>query len=202
MPDTERCGCPLAHSIHGENRGILERRREERAGRMRFVVLGIEDLAAVAEPVTDLPVHVQLVLDPQRARLQERAESAGCDVQIRLEYPLKLQQRLVVEADKGELVGLEAPLLQTVARRVDREGGVTLLARESFLLRRRDDLAVTQQTGRAIVVESGDAEDVGGTTVGQECDSPVRCRRLRSALHVARDGLGAAPLDSKPQVVP
>ena len=34
---------PLADAVDGEDRGLVERRRVERAGRVRQVVLGIED---------------------------------------------------------------------------------------------------------------------------------------------------------------
>ena len=48
---------------------------------------------------------------------------------------------------------------QAIVARRARETGIVLLAREALLLRRRDDLAVLDQRGRAVVVERRDPEN-------------------------------------------
>ena len=49
---------------------------------------------------------------------------------------------------------------------MSREGGVPLLASEPLLLRRGDDLAVSQEAARAVVVERRYTEDVRGHALG------------------------------------
>jgi hypothetical protein len=63
--DADRRCRPLAHAVHRHDRRLLERRREERAGGVRLVVLGVEHVPLVAlQGVPDLLVHEQLLLDP------------------------------------------------------------------------------------------------------------------------------------------
>ncbi len=156
----ERGRGPLAHPVHGEDRRLLERGGEEGARRVGLVVLGEQDLALVVEGVADLLIHVELVLDPQRPRLQERAEPGGHDAQVGLEDALELEKRLVVEANVCQIGRLDVRLPQTIAGRVHGERRVTLLAGEALLLRGGHDLAVPQQAGGAVVVEGRDPEDV------------------------------------------
>ena len=65
-------------------------------------------------PVTQLAIHVQLVLDPQRAGHEERAEAARNDAQVCLENPLEFEERLVIEADVCEVGRLDPRVSQTV----------------------------------------------------------------------------------------
>ena len=130
---------------------------------MRLVVLGVEDLALVAEVLAQLPVGEELLLDPERAGHEERAGSPrGRRAEVGLQDPLELEQRLVVEADVGEIRRSRCrPASRQYVDGVAREGGVALLPREPLFLRRGDDLAVAQQARGAVVIEGGDAEDVG-----------------------------------------
>ena len=78
---------------------------KERAGRVRLVVLG-EDVSACCSAVEaspDLARQVQLLLQPDGMRHEERPEAARRERQIGLEQALELQQRLVVEPDVVEL---------------------------------------------------------------------------------------------------
>ena len=47
--DGDRAGGPLADTVEGQDRGLLEGRGEERAGRVGLVVLE-EDVAALVAP--------------------------------------------------------------------------------------------------------------------------------------------------------
>ena len=104
--------------------------------------------------------HPQLLVDPQRHRLAERAEGAREGRDVGREHALELQQRLVVEADRVEVLGPDARLLQHVLDGAGGEAGVVLLAGEPLLLAGGDDHAVLQEGGRGVVVEAGEAEDV------------------------------------------
>src|ERR1043166_3955618 len=75
-------GRPLAYSVDGENGSALERAREERAGRVAFMVLGEHNGCAAwtltvggPQMPAQLPTHEQLVLQPDGHRRAEAAES-------------------------------------------------------------------------------------------------------------------------------
>ena len=100
---------PLAHAVHGEDRGPVEGRRKERARRVRLVMLGVEDLALVAQLPPQLLVEVELVLDPERPRHEERSKPLRRDAEVGLQDPLELEQGLVVKADEGQVADADAP---------------------------------------------------------------------------------------------
>ena len=60
MPDAVTGRGPLSDAVQRQDRSVLERRGEERAGGVRLVVLGERDALAIAapEPATDLPGQV------------------------------------------------------------------------------------------------------------------------------------------------
>lgn len=136
---------------------------------MRLVVLRIENRAVVVQRPAQAAIGVELLLDPERAGLEERREAARGGLQVDLEDPLELEERLVVEADVRQILGFDSGLAEAVRDRARREGGVTLDAGEPLLLRRGHDLAVAEQAGRAVVVERGDAEDVDRARHGAIC---------------------------------
>jgi len=96
----------------------------------------------------------KFLLDPERHRLQKRAESFGAVGEVGLQDTLELNQRLFVEDDMGEICIADPRLLQAVSDRMMREGSVMLLAREAFLLRGGNDLAIPDEaSGRIVVIE-------------------------------------------------
>ena len=123
-------------------------------------MLAVEDLAGIAERLAQLTVDVQLVLDPQRTGHEERPVPGRRDAEIRLEDALELEERLVVEADVGEVGDGDAGHSEAVLDRPRRKRGITLLAGEPLLLPGGDDLPVADQTRRAVVVERRESEDV------------------------------------------
>src|SRR5256885_14157653 len=156
-------GRPFADAVDGEDRRLLERRREEGARGMGLVVLRVEQLAVVAERASDFPVQEQFSLHPQRAGHPKLCEPARCDAELRLEYPLELEKGLVVKPDEGEVGGRDpARGLEAIPGGLERKRRVPLLASEALLLRGCDDFAVPQEAGGAVVVEGGDAKDVVG----------------------------------------
>ena len=128
---------------------------------MAHVVLGEQDRALVGpELLADERRHPELLLDPDRHGLAERAERPREGGDVGGEHPLELQERLVVEADGVELLGADAGLPQDVLDGAGGEAGVVLLAREALFLAGRHDHAVLQEGGRGVVVVGADAEDV------------------------------------------
>ena len=164
LADADRGRRPLADAVHRHDRRVLERRRVERRGGVALVVLG-EDVAVLrprAEAAAQLAAHVQLLAEPDRHRLGERPQADRREREVGLEQPVELQDRLVIEGDEVEVARRDACRAQAVVDGPGREVGVVLLAGEALLLRRGDDLPVPQQGGGGVVVEGGDAEDVGG----------------------------------------
>jgi hypothetical protein len=138
-----------------------------------FVVLGVEQLAGVAQLVPQLPVQVELVFDPEGAGHEEGLEACRRDPQIGLQDALELEQRLVVEPDVSQIPNLDSRLRQTVRHSLSREGGIPLLPGKPFLLGRGHDLAVPEQTCGAVVVVCGYAKYVRTHTLAPSAATAV-----------------------------
>ena len=97
-------------------------------------MLGKRDALAIgaAEPATDFPGQVQLLLEPLRHRVDERPKAARRVGQVGLEQPLELQQRLVVEPDVVEVRRVDARLGETVDNGVGRKPCVVLRPGETL----------------------------------------------------------------------
>src|SRR4029450_5309473 len=85
-------------------------------------------------------------------------EAARCVGEIGLEQALELQERLVVEGDVVDVLKLDVGLVEAVLHGVLREARIVLLAREALLLRGADEMAVLDQRGGAVMIESRYAE--------------------------------------------
>ena len=83
----------------------------------------------------------------------ELTEPTGGDCQVGFEETLEFEERLVVESDVVEVLGLEAGLGQAVGDCLVRELVIVLAAGEPFLLGRSDEFAIDKQDGCRIVVE-------------------------------------------------
>src|SRR5438477_12834976 len=81
----ERSGGPFPDAVNSEDRRLLEGRREERAGRVRLVMLGVEHFAVVAEGLSNLAVLKEFFFHPRGSREAELRKAAGCHPQIGLE---------------------------------------------------------------------------------------------------------------------
>ena len=76
-PYAKARGRPLADLINRQDRCLLEGGWKERAGRMGLVVLCVVELTRISEFVPELPICEELLLDPERPRLQERGNPLG-----------------------------------------------------------------------------------------------------------------------------
>jgi hypothetical protein len=157
---------PLAHTVHRQDRGALERRGIERARRMAEMVLGEEQLLAPVDAVAERfghVVHEQALLEellayPDGQGLAERREAAWREREVRLQQPFEFEKGLVVERDPVDILGPHLREIQAEADGVHRKRRIVLLAREAFFLGRGDDLAVHDQRSRRVVVERRDTE--------------------------------------------
>ena len=76
VPDAVRRRGPLPDPVQRQNGRLVERRRKERTGRVRLVVLREDDLSAVAaQPARDLARQVELLLRPQRHEPEKGSEN-------------------------------------------------------------------------------------------------------------------------------
>src|SRR5262245_45990053 len=118
--------------------------------------------------VTQKRLLEQLLAQPQRDRHAERPKAGRRDREIGLQQAFELEERLVVEHDVVDVVQSGSRGLQTVAERMMREAGVVLLAREALLLGGRDDAAMLDEGGRAVVIECRESENAhSATDLGQ-----------------------------------
>src|SRR5262245_40285156 len=173
--ETHGHGRPLADSVHGQHRRLLERRWEKGGGRVTLMMLREQELFfPVATPgelsqfVTQKLLLEQLLAQPQRDRHAERSKAGRRERQIGLQQAFELEERLVIEHDIVDVVQSGSCGLQAVAERVMREAGIVLLAREALLLGGRDDAAVLDEGGCAVVIECREPENAhSATDLGQ-----------------------------------
>ncbi len=166
-PDGQRGGSPFADAVHGQYRSLLEGRRKKRAGGVAQVVLG-EAQPAVPVGVRGMApqfldqqiLEEELFAQPDRNRHAEGLEAPRREAHIGFQQALELEEGLVVEGYMIDILQADAGFVQAIFQRIVGETGIVLLAREAFLLRGGDDLAVTQQGGSAVVIEGGNAEDM------------------------------------------
>src|SRR5262249_46099006 len=86
----EAAGCPLAYTIDGQHGGGIVRRREERARRVRLVVLSEQYPSSKSAGPGDVLAHPQLLSKPQWHRLQEGVNSRRSEIEIGLQQPVEL----------------------------------------------------------------------------------------------------------------
>ena len=104
----------------------------------------------------------QLLLEPERHRHLERAEATGRIGEVGLDQPLELQEGFVIEHDVIDFVQAAPRLGQAIVDGPAGKAGIVLLTGEALFLRRRDDAAVIEQRGRAVVIERRNAENPHG----------------------------------------
>src|SRR5262249_17738344 len=146
---------PFADAVKRQDRRLLERRREERAGGVRLVMIGEDKLALVfvLQSLAHLAAEMELLLEPERQGFPKPAKSDGSKSEVRFEEPFKLGKGFVVEADIRKVVRPQPRLGQTIVDGVVREMEIVLPAREAFFLSGGNDFAVDDQRSRRIMVE-------------------------------------------------
>src|ERR1700694_4001272 len=113
----------------------------------------------VSEFFLDQFLHPNPLANPKRRRHQEGAQSGRRVGEITVQNAVELQKWLFVERDKIEIADFDAALAQAVFDRVRRKRRVVFLARETFLLRGRNNLSIPNQTRRAVVIKRGDTQN-------------------------------------------
>jgi hypothetical protein len=143
----ERGRRPLTGAVERQDCGLFERRRKERAGGVRLVVIGKDVAAAMlsAQRAIEFALQVQLGLQPQRQRLLISRETRRRDGAERIDQPRELRARPVVERHVIEVGGGDAAFAQAIGDGILREMVIVLLAREPFFLRGGDNAPVAQQ---------------------------------------------------------
>src|SRR5919204_1971371 len=144
-PDAEGRRGPFTDAIDRQNCRLLKGGREERAGSMRLVMLGVQNLAIVVEGTPNLAVLEQLFFHPRRPRESKLVESSRRDAKIGFQNPFELEQWLVVEADVGQVCSANPGRLEAIANSVRGERRVALLPSETLFLCGGDDVAIAQK---------------------------------------------------------
>ncbi len=166
VADGERRRRPLAHAVHGEDGGARERRREEGAGRVAQVVFTEEQFRIVAELRVDLAqlaeevrLEEQFLAQPHRHGQPERPEASWREREIRLEQPLELHERLLVEHDAIDVAQRDGCLGEARLDAPAREARVVPDAAEALLLRGGEHFGAADKSRGAVVVVRRDPED-------------------------------------------
>ena len=201
VADAERGRRPLADAVHREDRGALERRAEERAGRVRRWCCGMNRIrsagtpSALADPVLD----PELVEQPRGHRLAEHRCRVAAPSRSTVEQdPLELDERLLEEHDVVE-IARQSSRPRSRQKRIARSGNP-----KSCLMREKrsssaaaDERPSRSERGRGVVKVAGDAEDVhqnwffadssvsGGEPIGVHVPSP-RFGRRRLIISMTR----------------
>src|SRR5260370_37105662 len=98
-----------------------------------------------AELLSNQLSREELLFHPDRHRGDERTPAARRGRQIGLDESLKLEERLVVEADLVDAGGVDPGFPKAVLDGTGREALVGFLLRETLLLLRHHDYAVLYQ---------------------------------------------------------
>ena len=146
---------PLPNAVHGEDRGLVVKRREERARCVGLMVAGEYDPSPVAsaQPFSDDVRQAELDLQPYRHRFQELTQAGRRVGEVGFQQPVELEQRFLVECDVIQILWPDARRIKAVLDCRTGETLIVLPAGESLLLHRRDDISIDQQRGRAVMVE-------------------------------------------------
>ena len=117
-------------------------------------------LRLTGQAAADHVTHHEFFAQPHGHRHDKASDPAGRKCQLGFEQALEFQHRLVVEGDEVELIATEPSLVQTVRHRALREPRVMLLPGETLFLCRCDDVAIDHESGRAVVIEGRNAQNI------------------------------------------
>src|SRR5438128_587644 len=107
----------------------------------------------------EAPPQEEFLFQPKRHRAGKTDEAARREGQVRFQHALKLNERLFVEGDEGELIGVQAGFLQTIRDRGGWKSGVVPTPAETLLLGGGNNVPIHDQGGRTIVIEGGNSKD-------------------------------------------
>src|ERR1041384_6902937 len=104
--------------------------------------------------------HPNSFPNPERNRHEKTFQTGRRVSEITVQDPIELQKRLLVERDVIKIADVDAAFAQAIIDRAFWKIGVVFFARESFLLRGGDDFSIANETSRAVVIKSRDAENI------------------------------------------
>ena len=154
----------VAEAVDGEDRGVLERRDEERARDVRLVVLDVVEAGGEGVRLDPEPLRERRadVADARRV-LEAGLEVAGARAVADRAQQLLAEVRLRVarDGDVVELLGLQARVGEAPRGGQRREAGAVLDAVETLLLGGCDELAVDDESCGRVTVEGVEPQDRG-----------------------------------------
>ena len=119
-----------------------------------------EDVAAfvlVFEGLVHFSGQMQLLSEPDRHTDEELFETARRIGDVCFEQPFELEEGFFVKYDVIKVLGAYFSCFEAVVERICGELEVVFFSCEAFLLCGGDDLAVADECGGAIMVESGNS---------------------------------------------
>ena len=117
-------------------------------------------LAFLLKAFVDLSGEKQFLMEPDGKGHRKRTETSRREGQPGFDEAVKREKRFIVISDVVDLVKSDPGGLQAIADRMNGEIPVMLDAREALFLGGRHNVAVTDQAGRGVMIESGNAEDI------------------------------------------
>ena len=107
LTHAQRSCAPLAHAVHGEDGGRVERAGQEGAGGVAFVMVSEDQrrFSGHLKALTQRASHVQFVFQPERHRQAKTPEARRGVGKVSFQQPIEFRQRLVIKRDIAELFG-------------------------------------------------------------------------------------------------
>ena len=127
---------------------------------MCLVMFGKQHIAFITGFLLDNLWDVQFFPQPKGHGFQPGAKAFGGNGQVAEQQPFKGQERLVVENDVVQLVDRDSGFLQTILNGIFRETRIMFFSGESLFLGCCQNLSIFQQARSAIVIESGDTQNM------------------------------------------
>ena len=122
---------------------------------MGFMMLRENKTASIAvtQPGSNLPRHIQLLLQPDGHGFPKRSISGRSIRQVRFQQSFKLPERLVIKRHIIDLFRRYVRLSQTKIHGLLRKSFVVFFPSKPFLLRSGDQLPINNQSGGRIVIK-------------------------------------------------
>jgi hypothetical protein len=159
-PHAPRRRGPFPDPVRSDDRGLLVRGNQKRAGRVGEVMLAVVDIFVGSELFLNRLADAQLVEQPDGHAPYPVAIGQRPAGQNRLQDTVEFDQRLFVEGDVIHVGDGDTRLRQAVIHRMLGKIAVVLDAIEALLFRGCDQLAVANQRRTGIMVIAGYAQDV------------------------------------------
>src|SRR5215472_7940683 len=109
---------------------------------------------------------MQLVSQPRRQDAFPTVCRRLSQADLSLQNAFKRKRRVVVVHNRSQISRINTAFFETVVEGVVRETPVILETREPLFLRRRNNLAISNQSCRRVVIKTRNSENICGLRAG------------------------------------